>query len=146
MTAPGVSTGRISLTEFLAALSAAAPHLPGASCRSHVELFDRTTGDTRKPDTREARTAALNLCHTCPALDPCRTWLDSLPAHQRPTGVIASRIVTADTTQSSSFQREKAARDKRITELHATGLATSEIAAMTGCSKTTVLRAISGRR
>ncbi len=84
---------RMSLTEFLAALAAAAPHLPGASCRSHIELFDRATGDTRTADTRQARTAALNLCHGCPAIHACRAWLDTLPADHRPIGVVAGRVV-----------------------------------------------------
>jgi hypothetical protein len=41
-----------------------------------------------------ARVVALQICQSCPALQPCRQWFDSLPAPQRPRGVIAGRLVT----------------------------------------------------
>ncbi|OBF23022.1 hypothetical protein A5725_12065 [Mycobacterium kubicae] len=86
-------TARTSLPELLAALAAAVPPLPGAHCRGHTRLFDTTIGHAQKVDTREARAAALGLCATCPALDPCRAWLDRLPDHHRPTGVVAGQII-----------------------------------------------------
>lgn len=132
------------LADLLADL-AAAPRLPGASCRGHAQLYDRTTENSHAHDTREARAAALALCQACPALPACRRWLDRLPPDQRPTGVVAGQLIAEDKT-TSGFQREKAEREKRITELHATGLATGEIAAVTGHSKTTVLRALRGSR
>lgn len=133
-----------ALPELLADL-AAAPRLPDAACRGLGELFDRAAGKSQAKDTREARTVALDLCHACPTLHGCRAWLDGLPPDQRPLGVVAGQIVTEDKTMSG-FQRERAERDARIVELHAAGLTKSEIVAATGCSKTTVLRALTGRR
>ncbi|WP_179964995.1 helix-turn-helix domain-containing protein [Mycolicibacterium sarraceniae] len=133
-------TARVSLPEFLAGLAAACPPLPGARCRDQVDLFDRTAAKDQA-----ASTAALALCRACPAREACRAWFDNLPPDQRPIGVVAGQIVAEDKT-TSGFQREKAERDKRIAELHAAGLTNSEIAAVTGCSKTTVLRALTGHR
>src|SRR5947209_3091173 len=65
-------TARTSLSELLAALAAAVPPLPGARCRGHAQLYDHTTEHSQKADNREARAAALGLCSTCLALDPCR--------------------------------------------------------------------------
>lgn len=141
----GQNDAMTALPELLADL-AAAPRLPGASCRGHAQLFDRTIlRRGHQKDARQARTAALSICHDCPALDHCRAWLDRLPPDERPIGVVAGQLVSEDKTRSG-FQREKAAREKRIVELHESGLAASEIAAVTGCSKTTVLRAVRGTR
>lgn len=130
-------TARTSLPELLAGLAAAVPPLPGARCRDHAQLFDRTVWQRdRQKDTREARTAALAVCHQCPALDRCRAWLDGLPADQRPIGVVAGQIVAEDTT--SRVQRERAERNQRITKLHAAGMANHQIAAALGCSNSTV--------
>lgn len=132
------------LQELLADL-AAAPRLSGASCRGHAQLFDRTSGKSQATDTRKARTAALTVCHTCPALQACSGWLDRLPPNQRPTGVVAGQIVAEDTTLSG-FQRERAERNAHIVELHTRGMSRAEITAATGHSKTTVLRALAGHR
>lgn len=83
----------MSLPEFLASLAAACPPLPGARCRGHAELFDRTNGKSQATDTREARAAALALCQACPALHACREWVDNLPPDERPAGVVAGQIV-----------------------------------------------------
>lgn len=83
------------LPEFLAALAAALPSLPGARCRGRGELFDATISGVRgapHEDLEYARNAALRLCHQCPALLACTRWLESLPTDQRPLGVIAGRI------------------------------------------------------
>lgn len=127
------------LAELLTDL-AAAPRLPGASCRDHAQLYDRTAGNSQATDTREARTAALALCHACPDEQACRAWIDTLPPDQRPIGVVAGQIVAEDNT--SSFQRERAERDAHIVKLHATGMTSHEIASLTGHSKSTVLRAV----
>lgn len=93
-----VLTARISLTEFLTSLAAACPPLPGARCRDQTELFDRTVGERgRQKDAREARATAVAICRGCPALRPCRGWLDSLPPGERPIGVIAGLVATAST-------------------------------------------------
>ena len=73
------------------------PDLPGARCRGRHELFDATItghrGDT--PDNLEyARTAAAQLCATCPALHDCAAWLDTQPPHNRPLGITAGRLIT----------------------------------------------------
>lgn len=90
-----------SVTELLAELAAGIPALRGARCVGSHELFDAAITaerNGRPEEAREARDyarrAALELCAQCPALDPCRAWLDSLPAPQRPPGVIAGRVHT----------------------------------------------------
>jgi hypothetical protein len=75
----------MSIADLFAEL-ASMPSLPGARCRGHVELFDHTTGKSQAADTRKARTAALGICHDCPARHACRAWLDTLPAGHRPIG------------------------------------------------------------
>lgn len=128
------------LNELLADL-AVAPRLPGAACRGHAGLFDRTVREHgRAKDVNAARAEALALCRTCPALASCRVWLDSLPAHLRPTGVVAGQVVAEDKT--SGFQRERAERHERIAKLAAAGMSNYEIAAATGHSKSTVRRAL----
>ena len=69
-----------------AVLALRIPHLPGARCRDHADLFDYRSSD----DPRTA--SALALCQQCPSLKLCEDWLRSLPGGQRPTGVIAGRI------------------------------------------------------
>lgn len=140
----GQNTSMTSLPELLADL-AASVHLPDASCRGHAQLYDRTAGKSQATDTREARTTALALCHACPDEQACRAWIDGLTPDQRPIGVVAGQIVSEDKT-TSSFQRERAERDAHIVKLHATGMTSHEIAALTGVSKTTVVRAVRGTR
>jgi hypothetical protein len=48
-------------------------------------LFDATT--TMTPGIDQARTEALALCASCPALTRCAAYVDSLRSHQRPRGV-----------------------------------------------------------
>jgi hypothetical protein len=41
----------------------------------------------------QARNAqALRICQSCPALQPCSAWFESLPPKARPLGVVAARI------------------------------------------------------
>lgn len=74
------------------------PALPGALCRGDWELFDATIA--QRGGNREylayARRAAVSLCQSCPALDPCRAWLDGLPATARPHAVTAGQIGGAE--------------------------------------------------
>ncbi|HPY26001.1 MAG TPA: hypothetical protein PLK19_16960 [Mycobacterium sp.] len=68
------------------------PALPGARCRGRHHLFD-DAAQGEPADTVEARhRQAIRLCQRCPALEPCQTWLDSLPPSRRPAGVVAGRI------------------------------------------------------
>ncbi|MBV5244336.1 hypothetical protein KUF57_12405 [Mycolicibacterium sp. PAM1] len=82
---------------MLAALAAAVPPLHGSRCRGRADLFDATIDGQRghHDDTLTARAAALAICGTCPALQPCRAWFDRLDPAQRPLGVIAGQLVTA---------------------------------------------------
>lgn len=65
------------------------PQLPGAKCRGRHRLFD--VDPISSAPQRHAQ--ALLLCDSCPALEPCGRWLDSLTPARRPTGVVAGRIV-----------------------------------------------------
>lgn len=82
------------------ALLESIPALDGARCKGRSDLFERTNGEhhmTGRVTTTElddARSEALRLCNNgCPALDPCRAWLQGLPAAQRPRGVVAGQVV-----------------------------------------------------
>lgn len=80
--------------EFIAQFGAV-PNLAGAQCRGRTELFDATIETSRERTLEEveyARAAAKRLCGTCPALNPCRQWLDSLPRTKKPPGVVAGRL------------------------------------------------------
>jgi WhiB family transcriptional regulator, redox-sensing transcriptional regulator len=74
---------------------AGAPRLPGARCRGRWELFDYAgypPHGVAPHDIDYARQAALNVCASCPALQSCRDWIQTLPPELRPLGVIAGRI------------------------------------------------------
>ncbi len=73
------------------------PALPGALCRGKHALFDpaEPSDDHRVLD--QLHREAVALCDTCPALARCRSWIESLPAHKRPTGVVAGRLITEET-------------------------------------------------
>lgn len=83
------------------ALVAGAPDLAGARCRGRHELFDSTIPGRQEPSGKppsrteldNARIAALRICATCPALDPCRAWFDTLRPYRRPLGVTAGQVV-----------------------------------------------------
>lgn len=82
-----------TLVDLLAAL-AGVPPLPGARCKGHAALFDpaRVGEDVSRVERRHR--VALETCMGCPALGPCRMWLDSLQPRDRPPGVIAGTIRT----------------------------------------------------
>jgi hypothetical protein len=73
---------------LLRAAIAPLPDLTGATCAGRSDLFDLQPVNHDDRAYREA----LALCARCPALDACRAWFASLPAAQRPAGVIAGRI------------------------------------------------------
>lgn len=80
------------------ALLESIPDLDGARCKHKSDLFERTNGEHRMTgrtttELDNARREALWLCETCPALHPCREYLQGLPAAQRPRGVIAGQVV-----------------------------------------------------
>lgn len=74
----------------LTGLLGSTPHLDGAACLGLWSLFDEPAADD--PDARNATESAHKLCATCPALDACAQWFDSLPRNRRPSGVVAGRL------------------------------------------------------
>jgi WhiB family redox-sensing transcriptional regulator len=83
------------------------PRLDDANCLGLWTLFDEPEpGDA---DGRDANRAALELCRTCPSLGDCRTWVDSLPPRDRPTGVIAGRIRKAKQPRKQSGDQQQIA-------------------------------------
>jgi hypothetical protein len=64
------------------------PDLTGAACAGRSDLFDLRPVHHDDRVYREA----LALCARCPALGACRAWFTSLPAAQRPVGVIAGCV------------------------------------------------------
>lgn len=66
--------------------------LPGALCRHKAATFDeaRTDEPTEVVEARHAQ--ARGLCQRCPSLDACITWVESLPARRRPTGIVAGTL------------------------------------------------------
>lgn len=85
---------RVDLPALFDELAAHAPHLDGAACRHHPQIFDDTVPDiANRPRAAAARREALTICREqCPCLAQCAAWLDSLDPDQRPRGVIAGRI------------------------------------------------------
>ncbi|OBK51907.1 hypothetical protein A5656_25265 [Mycobacterium gordonae] len=85
--------------DTMRALLESIPALPGARCKGRADLYERTngehgmTGRLTREELEGARTTALRLCETCPALRPCREYLQGLPAAQRPRGVIAGQVL-----------------------------------------------------
>jgi WhiB family transcriptional regulator, redox-sensing transcriptional regulator len=61
------------------------PRLHGSRCKGRSDVWD----DYDDPATVEH---AISVCQACPALRECSTWLESLPAHQRPHGVVAGQV------------------------------------------------------
>ena len=74
----------ISLPAAIAPL----PDLTGAACAGRGDLFDLRPVHSDHRAYREA----LALCARCPVLGACRAWFASLPAAERPVGVIAGRV------------------------------------------------------
>jgi len=78
--------------EELLSTMAKVPVLRGARCRGRHELFD-PPGCDEPAAVAQARTEqALRICQSCPALQSCSQWFDSLPPKDRPHGVVAARI------------------------------------------------------
>jgi hypothetical protein len=66
------------------------PHLDGAKCRGHWELFDRHPH--KDPNRVSDQKAAEALCHECPALLACARWVSGLPPYMRPSGVVGGAL------------------------------------------------------
>jgi WhiB family transcriptional regulator, redox-sensing transcriptional regulator len=67
------------------------PPLDGAACRGRAELFDLQP--RRAADRAHRESQALTLCAACQALSACQRWLDTLPAWQRPVGIVAGQVI-----------------------------------------------------
>lgn len=78
----------MSIAQLIATL-ATTPDLPGASCVSSRQVFDKCT-DGHAGDRELA--AAVRVCAGCPVLGPCASWVDSLDPRKRPFGVTGARI------------------------------------------------------
>lgn len=87
--------------DSLRPLLAGIPDLRGAPCKGRSNLYERTIGEHRmtgrltKAELENARSEALRICASCPALDPCRAYLGALPAARRPRGVVAGLVVNS---------------------------------------------------
>ena len=76
----------IAVAALLTELGAHTPSLPRARCRDRAQLFDA------EHPSHTGR--AIEIClHSCPELARCRDWLESLPKHRLPAGVVAGRRV-----------------------------------------------------
>ncbi|OBK27700.1 hypothetical protein A5634_22295 [Mycobacterium asiaticum] len=93
----------MSLAEFLTMARDTVP-LPGAACRGRPEDFD--VEDPKDPRLA----AAVESCRSCPALDACAEWLAALTPGQRPTGVVAGRLVRPYHRPNASRPKTKARR------------------------------------
>jgi hypothetical protein len=76
--------GRLSLPAAIMPV----PDLTGAACAGRSDLFDLQAVHSDDREHRQARA----LCARCPVLGACRAWFASLPAAERPYGVIAGRV------------------------------------------------------
>jgi hypothetical protein len=77
--------------EVLAGALAGIPLLERARCKGQPARFDL---DVRSD--REAIDWAVLTCGACPALTPCRRWVDSSPPRLRPSGVVARKLIDPD--------------------------------------------------
>jgi hypothetical protein len=78
------------VTRLLAKILAGSPRLPDAACINHPELFDPL--DPSHPNRPAIEASAIDVCRRCPALADCSAWVTTLPARQRPAGVVAGQV------------------------------------------------------
>jgi hypothetical protein len=77
----------------LAGVLSGVPRLNGSLCHGRAPEFDFEVDDEDELARAVRRTRAVLACRRCPALEPCREWLDGLPRRQQPSGVVAGRVV-----------------------------------------------------
>lgn len=75
----------MSIIDDLMAALQGIPRWPGCRCKGRSDVWDTY-------DDPQLVEYAINQCNACPALTDCRAWLDSLPASQRPHGVVAAQV------------------------------------------------------
>ncbi|TAM68295.1 hypothetical protein [Mycobacterium sp.] len=86
-------------TDQLAALlgaAAAAPRMRDAACRNETWL-----SDVEARSCRATIDSGIDVCLGCRHMQQCSDWVDSLPADQRPRGVVAGRLVDPDAYQTA---------------------------------------------
>jgi len=81
----------MDLDDLVIALGGA-PSLPGARCRGRHRLFDPAAEHESILTVQARHAQALGLCEHCPALTRRQEWVATLPANQRPRGVVAGTI------------------------------------------------------
>jgi hypothetical protein len=91
---------------LLSVILADTPSLPDAACRERPELFNAAADDEDFDEAQYRHDAAQQACHGCPALQQCREWAMSLPAHRRPSGVIAGRRPHPRRTRTNTTELE----------------------------------------
>lgn len=80
------------LAALLAAIARHTPPLVGARCR---EPHTRAIFDEAQNTRSAAASRAVSVYNSCPALQQCRLWVDTLGADPRLRGVVAGRRITA---------------------------------------------------
>jgi WhiB family redox-sensing transcriptional regulator len=95
--------------DTLLAAIAGAPALHGARCRGKGHLFD-SAEPHENPDIVEQRhNQAIGLCHHCPALGRCESWVLSLKPSRRPPGIVAGQVWENGRPKSKSSPGKAAA-------------------------------------
>jgi hypothetical protein len=70
------------------------PALPGAKCRGRSHVFNEAEPGESREVVEQRHTQAKLICSGCPALTPCRDWVNSLtPPARRPSGIVAGRLI-----------------------------------------------------
>lgn len=87
----------MSAWEDIAGALVGVPLLEGARCKGRPERFDL---DIRSD--RESIDWATYTCGACPALRKCRRWVDRLDTRQRPSGVVAGRLLDPAAYQTAT--------------------------------------------
>ncbi len=77
----------MSAAQLLATI-ATTPSLPGAACVADREVFDAVL----ERGSSRLYPVAIRICAQCPALAPCRAWVNSMPIDERPHGVTAGQV------------------------------------------------------
>ena len=77
--------------DLLKGILAGSPKLPDAQCRNRSHLFDPQGHGEPSTAAASRHAAAVALCHRCPALGACATWVETLHPRERPAGVVAGQ-------------------------------------------------------
>lgn len=85
------ATAAADWTELVGRILAGVPALPNAACRGQSELFDPANPGEDELHVARRHAIAVDICATCPVLQRCRAWVDTLPPNARPAGVIAGQ-------------------------------------------------------